>query len=185
MSRIGKQPVPIPAGVQVTVEDSLVRVRGPKGRLEQAVPPGIEVRVESEPQQVVVTRQNDERQSRACHGLIRSLIANMVRGVTEGYSRALEVIGVGYNLQLQGKTLIMQIGFANPVHYSIPDGIEVEIQNASNPGRLVVRGCSKQLVGQVAAGIRAVRPPEPYQGKGVRYAGEAVRRKAGKAFTSG
>lgn len=186
MSRVGRQPVALPDGVQVWVEDGRVRVKGPRGQLEQRVPRGIVVTVQDDPKLVVVGRKNDARQTRACHGLLRSLVANMVKGVNEGYSKGLEVVGVGYNIRLQGKTLVMQIGFANLVRCPIPDGIEVEIQNASNPGRMVVRGCDKQLVGHVAAAIRAVRPPEAYvPGKGIRYADEVVRLKAGKTFTAG
>ena len=185
MSRVGKKPVPVPNGVEVSVSGRVVCVQGPKGQLDQHLPDGIRVSVAQEPKAAVVTCESDAREVRACQGLTRSLIANMVTGVVDGYAKGLEVVGVGYNVRMQGKTLVMQIGFANAVEFPIPEGIEVEIQSATNPGRMVVRGCDKQLVGQVAASIRDARPPEPYQGKGIRYADEVIRRKAGKAFTTG
>lgn len=182
MSRIGKRPIDIPAGVQVEVSGDGVSVRGPKGTLRQAVPPAISVEVHD--RQAVVKRLDEAKPTRALHGLVRALLANMVRGVSEGFSRALEVHGVGYNVRLQGRTLVMELGFANPVEYALPEGVEAEVKSASNPAVFVLSGCDKQRVGQAAAEIRRLRPAEPYKGKGVRYQGEQIRRKAGKTFAS-
>ena len=176
MSRIGKEPVPVPAGVDVTLEARTLTVTGPKGTLTQRVHP--DVRIQVEDSQVVVTRGDDEREHRALHGLFRSLIANMVTGVTDGYRRELEIVGVGYRAAARGSGLTLQVGYSHPVHVDAPDGITLEV---ASPTRIAVSGSDKQLVGQVAADIRAIRKPEPYKGKGIRYAGEQVRRKAGKA----
>lgn len=176
MSRIGRRPVPIPAGVSVQVSDDRVVVEGPKGRLEQALLP--EVRVEVENGHVVVTRTGDLKRHRAIHGLTRSLVANMVQGVTNGFQKNLELKGVGYRAQKQGNKLVLAVGYSKPVEMEPPAGIEVEVPA---PTKITVRGIDKQLVGQVAADIRAVRPPEPYLGKGISYEGERIRRKAGKA----
>lgn len=177
MSRIGKEPVPIPSGVDVTLADGTVTVDGPRGRLSETVPDGITVEVTDD--EVVVTRASDERDHRSLHGLIRSLIANMVTGVTEGYSKRLEIVGVGYRAQASGNDgLIIQAGFSHPVEVKAPEGVTFEVPS---PTKITVSGASKQVVGQVAANIRAIRKPEPYKGKGIRYAGEQVRRKAGKA----
>lgn len=175
MSRIGRRPVPIPAGVSVQVSDDRVVVEGPKGRLEQALLP--EVRIEVEDGQVVVTRTGDLKRHRAIHGLTRSLVANMVEGVTKGFEKSLELKGVGYRAQKQGNKLVLAVGYSRPVEMEPPAGIEVEVPT---PTKITVRGIDKQLVGQVAADIRAVRPPEPYLGKGISYEGERIRRKAGK-----
>lgn len=185
MSRLGAKPVPVPEGVTVAIQDRRVRVRGPKGEVEGAIPPRVNVRFGQERHQVVVSRKDESKEAMAQHGLARSLIANMVQGVAEPYVRRLEVVGVGYNVRLQGRTLVLQVGFANDISFPVPDSVEVVVEAASNPGRIAVIGCDKQLVGQVAAGIRAIRPPEPYKGKGIKYANEQIRRKAGKAFTSG
>ena len=177
MSRIGKEPVRIPSGVDVTLADGTVTVKGPKGELSERVPQGITVDVGDE--EIVVTRASDHRDHRALHGLTRSLIANMVTGVTEGYSKSLEIVGVGYRAQAKGPTaLTIQAGYSHPVDVQAPEGITFEVPT---PTRITVSGASKQVVGQVAADIRAIRKPEPYKGKGIRYAGEQVRRKAGKA----
>ena len=177
MSRIGKEPVPIPSGVDVTLADDRVTVSGPKGELSEAIPEGITVEIDEG--QVVVTRASDHREHRSLHGLTRALIANMVTGVTQGYSKSLEIVGVGYRAQARGNNgLIIQAGYSHPVEVTAPEGVTFEVPS---PTRITVQGASKQVVGQVAANIRAIRKPEPYKGKGIRYAGEQVRRKAGKA----
>jgi large subunit ribosomal protein L6 len=175
MSRIGRAPIPLPAGVKVEIEPELVRVNGPKGELSERVPRDIEVTQDGE--QLVVTRPTDRGDHRALHGLTRSLVANMVQGVTEGYEKRLEIQGVGYRAQLKGKNLELAVGYSHPVPIDAPDGIEFELPQ---PTRIVVRGISKQLVGETAAIIRKQRPPEPYKGKGIRYEGEYVQRKVGK-----
>jgi large subunit ribosomal protein L6 len=176
MSRIGKQPVPIPDGVTVEVSDALVSVKGPGGELSQRVDPHMLVTVEGG--EVRVERPSDEREHRALHGLTRSLIANMVEGVTKGFEKRLEIQGVGYRAALNGRDLELQVGFSHSVTVGPPAGIEFEVPA---PNRIVVRGIDKQLVGETAATIRKVRKPEPYKGKGIRYEGEYVRKKAGKA----
>lgn len=175
MSRIGKAPIPIPSGVDVAVAEQHVTVKGPKGTLERDIHPKISV--EKDQDILRVLRADDERQSRALHGLTRSLVANMVTGVSEGFSRSLEIVGVGYRASSKGKAVELLLGFSHPVLYEPPDGVEIEV---TNPTYLVVRGIDKQKVGQVAAEIRAYRPPEPYKGKGIRYEGERIIRKAGK-----
>jgi len=180
MSRVGKLPVPVPEGVEVRVDGSRVSVKGPKGSLEQSFDPdmGIEL-VDGE---VRVTRPTNQVRHRSLHGLTRSLIANMVEGVTEGFRRSLEIQGVGYRAEKRGRNLVLNVGFSHPVEFDVPEGIEIEVEN---PTLLHVSGADKQLVGEVAAEIRHVRPPEPYKGKGIRYVGEQVRRKAGKAAVGG
>jgi large subunit ribosomal protein L6 len=175
MSRIGRQPIAIPDGVDVDVKPGTVKVKGPKGELTQVVSPEMKVAVDDGT--LTVERPTDRGEHRALHGLTRSLIANMVEGVTEGYERRLEIQGVGYRAQLKGKALEMSLGFSHPVTVQAPDGIEFEVPQ---PTEVVVRGIDKQLVGEMAARIRKNRPPEPYKGKGVRYAGEHVSRKVGK-----
>jgi len=176
MSRVGQAPVPIPTGVEVAVAAGRVRVKGPKGELERDIPKGISVAtVDGE---VRVERSSDEREVRALHGLVRSLIANMVTGVVDGYEKHLEIHGVGYRATKQGNGLELSVGFSHSVHKDAPPGIEFEVPA---PTRITVRGIDKELVGQVAAEIRAIRKPEPYKAKGIRYEGEYVRRKAGKA----
>jgi len=175
MSRIGKKPIPVPASVTVSIEPELVRVNGPKGELTERIPRDITVAREGE--ELIVKRPTDRGEHRALHGLTRSLVANMVAGVTDGYVRTLEIHGVGYRAQLKGKGLELSLGFSHPVSISAPDGIEFEVPQ---PTRVVVKGISKQLVGEVAATIRKQRPPEPYKGKGIRYEGEYVARKVGK-----
>ena len=177
MSRVGKQPIPIPTGVEVAIEGSRVKVKGPKGELEHQAPPTIAVARDGD--DIVVTRPDDERENRALHGLTRSLLANMVAGVSEGFTRDLEIVGVGYRCTAQGPNkLELQLGFSHPVRFEAPEGITFEVPQ---PTRITVRGCDKQLVGQVAANIRKIRKPEPYKGKGIRYSDERVLRKAGKS----
>jgi large subunit ribosomal protein L6 len=175
MSRIGKQPIPVPDGVEVTIEPDLVKVKGPKGELEERV--SRQIGVAQENGEILVTRSTDRGEHRALHGLTRSLIANMVEGVTNGFEKRLEIQGVGYRAQLKGRTLELALGFSHPVRVEAPDGIEFEVPA---PTQVIVRGISKQAVGEAAAQIRKLRPPEPYKGKGVRYAGEYVARKVGK-----
>jgi large subunit ribosomal protein L6 len=176
MSRIGKQPIPIPGGVTVEVKDSVVQVKGPSGTLSQAVDPDITVAVEDG--EVRVTRPSDQREHRALHGLYRSLVANMVEGVTNGFEKRLEIQGVGYRAALKGSGLELQLGFSHPVDFPAPEGITFEVPA---PNRISIKGIDKQLVGETAARIRRIRKPEPYKGKGIRYEGEYVRKKAGKA----
>jgi large subunit ribosomal protein L6 len=175
MSRIGKQPVAIPDTVTVSIEPEVVRVTGPRGSLEQRV--SREMKVDQEDGNVVVRRPTDRGEHRALHGLTRSLIANMVQGVTEGFERRLEIQGVGYRAQLRGKDIELAVGYSHPVQVKAPEGIDFEVPA---PTQIVVRGNDKQAVGEIAAQIRKVRPPEPYKGKGIRYAGEYVARKVGK-----
>lgn len=177
MSRIGNKPVTLPAGVEVKVDDkNVVTVKGPKGQLEQQVSSRIKVKVEGT--EVTFSRASDNREDRAQHGLSRSLIQNMVTGVTDGYEKKLEIIGVGYRAEKQGKKLVMNLGFSHPVEMEDPEGITTETPDANT---VVVKGIDKALVGNYAAVIRSWRSPEPYKGKGIRYEGEHVRRKEGKA----
>lgn len=182
MSRIGKQPVPIPSGVKVSIEGQLVTVEGPKGKLVFKMAEGVSASVDQEKNQVIVKRASDLRQHKALHGLTRTLIANMITGVTKGYERRLEIVGVGYNAKVQGTELALAVGFVEPYKVPIPKGLTV---TTPTPTSVVIQGIDKQLVGEFAAEVRRVRPPEPYQGKGIRYEGEIVRRKAGKAFVAG
>ena len=175
MSRIGKQPISVPDGVNVSIEAELVSVKGPKGELEERV--SRDIAVAQENGEIVVTRSTNRGEHRALHGLTRSLIANMVEGVTNGFEKRLEIQGVGYRANLQGKKLVLALGYSHPVELDAPDGIDFEVPQ---PTRIVVRGISKQVVGEVAANIRKQRPPEPYKGKGIRYEGEYVARKVGK-----
>ena len=176
MSRIGKAPIPVPSGVEVSINGRQVAVKGPKGALDLEVPGEITVRQDGE--EILVERPDDERQNRALHGLTRSLVNNMVVGVSEGFSKELQIIGVGYRAAPKGSDLELQLGFSHPVIVKAPDGIEFDVPE---PTRIIVSGTNKQVVGQVAADIRSHRKPEPYKGKGVRYLGEYVARKAGKA----
>jgi len=176
MSRIGKLPIDIPAGVTVSVADRVVTVKGAKGELSLTVAQPIEVKVEDN--QVVVTRPDDERASRALHGLTRTLINNDIIGVSQGYSKGLEIVGTGYRVQQKGQALELALGFSHPVNVEPPAGITFSVEGNT---KITVSGISKQAVGECAANIRKIRKPEPYKGKGVRYAGEQVRRKAGKA----
>jgi len=180
MSRIGNAPISLPGGVEVKVSGNDVEVKGAKGALVQTVDPTISVSVDDGT--VTLSRANDERSTKALHGLYRSLISNMVLGVSEGYSKELQAVGVGYRAMLKGSDIELQVGFSHPVMIKAPDGITFEVPE---PTKIIVSGIDKQKVGQVAANIRSVRPPEPYKGKGIRYKDEHVRRKAGKAGVSG
>jgi large subunit ribosomal protein L6 len=176
MSRIGKSPIPVPSGVDVTIADRHITVKGPKGTLERDIPGAITVRQDGE--ELLVERPNDERQNRALHGLVRSLVNNMVVGVHEEFVKELEIIGVGYRAAAQGTSkLDLALGFSHPVSVDAPEGISFE---TPAPNRIIVKGIDKEMVGQVAANIRKIRKPEPYKGKGVRYLGEHVAKKAGK-----
>jgi large subunit ribosomal protein L6 len=175
MSRIGRKPIPIPAGVEVDIKPGNVSVSGPKGSLSERIDPDITVALDDG--RLLVSRPTDRGEHRALHGLTRSLVANMVTGVTDGFERRLEIQGVGYRAALRGSDLEMQLGFSHPVNVKAPDGISFEVPQ---PTQIVVRGISKQQVGEIAAQIRKWRPPEPYKGKGIRYEGEYVQRKVGK-----
>lgn len=183
MSRIGKRPIDIPRGVEITVgETNLTTVKGPKGRLEQQLHP--DIRIVQENGTVRVERPSESKQHRSLHGLTRTLLFNMVKGVTDGWERALQINGVGYRAALEGKTLVLQLGFSHPIRMEPPEGVEYivgERKSASDPLPLTIRGLNKQVVGEQAAIIRGLRPPEPYKGKGVKYLEETIRRKAGKA----
>ena len=177
MSRIGKAPIPVPSGVDVAISGAHISVKGPKGTLERDIPGVITVRQDGD--NLVVERPDDERQNRALHGLTRSLVANMVQGVTTGFTKELEIVGVGYRAEAQGPDKVrFALGFSHPVIVEAPAGVTFEVPQ---PTRVIVKGIDKEKVGQVAANIRSIRKPEPYKGKGVRYAGERVMRKAGKA----
>jgi large subunit ribosomal protein L6 len=177
MSRVGRMPIPVPQGVSVALEGPSVTVTGPQGSLARRVPTGISVAQDGDV--LVVERSDDERQQRALHGLARSLVANMVTGVTQGFAKELEIVGVGYRATARGpESIELALGFSHPVVVDAPEGISFEVPS---PTRITVRGIDKELVGQVAADIRKIRKPEPYKGKGIRYAGERVLRKAGKA----
>ncbi|HEY8506825.1 MAG TPA: 50S ribosomal protein L6 [Steroidobacteraceae bacterium] len=175
MSRIGKKPIAIPNGVTVSVDGSTVTVKGPKGELKRTFDPSMKFRVENN--EVIVERPSDDKRDRAMHGLTRALLANMVTGVAQGFKKTLEIVGVGYRAEKKGKTLVVNVGFSHPVNYPEPEGITL---STPAPTTIVVEGVDKQKVGQVAAELRQFRPPEPYKGKGIRYQGEQVRRKAGK-----
>lgn len=177
MSRIGKQPVEVPSGVKVAILDHSVRVEGPMGKLDLDLDPTISVKHEGS--SVVLERPNDDRKSKALHGLYRSLIQNMVMGVTTGYTKTLEIQGVGYKAEMKGKQIVLSVGYANQIPVAIPEGVDVKLEG---PTKVVVSGVDKQKVGQFAANVRNVRKPEPYKGKGIRYQGEQVKIKAGKAF---
>jgi large subunit ribosomal protein L6 len=180
MSRVGKRPIPIPSGVKVVVKNDTVAVKGPLGELSLRFTP--QVGVEVTDGDVTVTRVADDKQSLALHGTTRALIANLIKGVSEGFTKALEIVGTGYRAQLSGKSLVLQVGYSHPVNYAPPAGVEIAVES---PTRLLVKGIDKEMVGRVAAEIRAIRKPEPYKGKGIRYEGEHVRRKAGKAGAVG
>jgi large subunit ribosomal protein L6 len=176
MSRIGKMPIPVPKGVTVTVDGNVVRVKGPKGELERTLHPAITAAQEDGT--VVVARPSDEPEHRALHGLSRTLVANMIEGVTKGFQKTLEITGVGYKAEPRPYGLQLALGFSHPVQFRAPTGIKL---SAPNPTTVVIEGANKEIVGQVAAEIRGLRPPEPYKGKGIKYVGEQIRRKAGKA----
>jgi large subunit ribosomal protein L6 len=181
MSRIGRTPVTIPSGVTVTVDGRAVSVKGPKGTLEIRHRPEVAVEIEGQVLTVLRTTDDGDRNGRAFHGLTRALIQNMVIGVTDGYEKTLEINGVGYNCKELGNKLEFNLGFAHTVSVDVPKGIEIALKNPTN---ITIRGCDKQVVGELAARIRKLRPPEPYKGKGIKYSDEVIRRKAGKAFGS-
>lgn len=180
MSRIGRKPITVPAGVDVTIDGSAVTVKGPKGTLSGTF--NSNMTIEKDGDVITVTRPNDEKENRSLHGLTRTLIANMVEGVSNGYTKNLEIVGIGYRANMQGKDLVLSVGFSHTVTIATPEGITITVPA---PNQIVVTGADKQKVGQLAAEIRGVRPPEPYKGKGIRYADEHVRRKEGKAGKGG
>lgn len=177
MSRIGRMPVPIPQGVEIRSDGEFVRVKGPKGELASRIPPGIAVEVDKG--EVRFARSNDEPQQRAWHGLVRSLVANSVEGVTKGFTRELEIVGVGYKAEVKGKAVVFALGYSHPINFPIPDGIAVALD--AKAGKLTITGADRQKVGQTAAEIRRLRVPDPYKAKGIKYANEVIRRKVGKA----
>jgi large subunit ribosomal protein L6 len=176
MSRIGKMPIPVPNGVQIKVADGVVQVKGPKGQLEVGLLPGVTASIEDGT--LTVSRDNEEAQTRSFHGLVRSLLANAAAGVSEGWSKELEIVGIGYRAESKGSSVIFNLGYSHPIDFAVPAGIEIEVDAKAN--RVKVTGFDRQQVGQIAANIRALRPPEPYKGKGIRYANERIRTKAGK-----
>ncbi len=183
MSRVGKKPIPLPSGVTVTVKNRLVEVKGPKGTLSQEIPEGISVVIEGA--EIQVHRRDDSKPQRSFHGLVRSLVANMVTGLSEGFKRELDVIGIGYRAEVQGKNLVLNLGYSHPIEYPIPDGIQIKVERASKKisnyiGTITVEGSNKQQVGQVASEIRGFRKPDAYKGKGIRYSDEVIRLKEGK-----
>jgi large subunit ribosomal protein L6 len=189
MSRIGRKPIAVPPQVKVELKDGLIHVEGPKGKLDFRYNPRLQVAFDAGARQVTVSRASDERLDRSLHGLTRSLISNMIKGVVDGYERRLEIHGVGYQVRVQGKNLLLDVGFSGrksggrPAEFviEIPAGLTVKVDQPTNPGKLSVSGVDKQLVGQFASEIRAIRPPDPYQAKGIRYEGEHIHRKQGKA----
>ncbi len=180
MSRVGRLPVMIPAGVEVKINGNVIEVKGPKGILRREMHPDMQITLDEN--RVVVRRPSDERQHRALHGLTRALVQNMVKGVTEGFQRSLELVGVGYRAAKQGKKLVLTVGYAHPVEIEPDDGLEIEVPA---PNKITVKGIDKEKVGALAARIRAVREPEPYKGKGIKYEDEVIRRKVGKAGVKG
>ena len=175
MSRIGKKPIPVPAGVKVAVNEHAVSVEGPKGKLSQAIPAGLSVTMDANV--LTVERSSDHRTVRALHGLIRSLLANMVHGVKDGFERKLEIVGIGYRAQLQGRNLQLALGYSHPVVFPLPDGVQAEVERQVS---ITLKGADKALLGQLAAQLRSLRKPDPYKGKGIKYAEEHIRRKVGK-----
>ena len=180
MSRIGNQPIPVLDGVKIAIDGRKVKVEGPKGKLEWEHRPEVSIKLDDEKKQLVVARANDERESRAFHGLTRAIVNNMIFGVKNGYEKRLEIIGVGYQAALKGKQINLRVGYANELVRDIPAGLTVTVPDATH---IVIQGCDKQVVGQFAAELRSLRKPEPYKGKGVRYQGEYVKIKPGKAAT--
>ena len=179
MSRIGRKPVEVPSGVKMSLEGRLLKLEGPKGKLSWEIPEGI--KIESAGGKATISRSSDDAEAKALHGLTRALLANMVTGVSQGYERRLEIEGVGYRAAMKGKTISLSVGFSHTVEVEPLPGVEI---SAPEPTKVIVKGIDKQAVGQMAATIRGVRPPEPYKGKGIRHEGEVIRRKAGKAFVS-
>ncbi|HXG58735.1 MAG TPA: 50S ribosomal protein L6 [Thermoanaerobaculia bacterium] len=177
MSRIGRKPIPLPKGVEVKQEGNVVTVKGPKGSLSTPLVPGIGVKIENNT--VAFTRSDDEKKSRAYHGLMRALVANNVRGVSEGFRKDLDIVGVGYRAEVKGKEVVFQLGYSHPVRFPIPQGIDIAVDGKT--GHITITGIDRQKVGQTAAEIRSLREPDPYKGKGIKYSDEVIRRKAGKA----
>lgn len=177
MSRVGKQPIPVPSGVEVSIDDGIFVAEGPKGKVSETLLDGIPVEIEEG--EIRVSRSGESGELRSKHGLMRALIANAVHGVSQGFSKVLEIRGVGYRAQLKGREIHLSLGYSHPVIFAVPEGIDVEVDDRA--GRIVVRGADRQAVGQVAADIRSLRKPEPYKGKGIQYQDETVRRKVGKA----
>lgn len=175
MSRIGRKPIPIPSGTKVELRDGLIVVSGPKGTLSRQILPGIEVSVEKN--EILVKRLDDERRTKAYHGLMRTLINNMVEGVVRGYEKKLEIVGMGYRAEMKGKDLVLHLGYSHPIHFKIPEGIQAEVEKQN---LITIKGIDKELVGIVAAKIRALRKPDVYKNKGVKYVNEILRKKAGK-----
>jgi large subunit ribosomal protein L6 len=180
MSRIGRQPVSIPQGVKVSIDGAVVHAEGPKGKLMQPVPAGLSAKLENN--QLVLSRSGDDRKMRALHGLARALVANMVTGVKDGFERKLEIVGIGYRAQLQGRAIQLALGYSHPVIFALPEGVTAEIDRQVS---ITLRGADKAVLGQTAAKLRALREPDPYKGKGIRYANEVVRRKVGKKAGAG
>jgi large subunit ribosomal protein L6 len=180
MSRVGKKPITLPSGVKVKVSETELEVQGPRGKLSTPVPPGIAFSLDGT--ELVCTRTSDERQQRAWHGLARALAQNAVKGVTEGFTRDLDIVGVGYRAQVEGKKVVFSLGFSHPVEFAVPEGIKITIEKQT---RVTVSGIDRQQVGQVAAEIRRLRRPDPYKQKGIRYVGEVLKKKAGKAGATG
>jgi len=180
MSRIGRKPVSIPQGVKVNLDGAVVRAEGPKGKLMQPIPAGLSAKLENN--QLVLSRSGDERKIRALHGLARALVANMVTGVKDGFERKLEIVGIGYRAQLQGRVITLALGYSHPVLFPLPEGVTAEIERQVS---ITLRGADKAVLGQTAAKLRALRKPDPYKGKGIRYANEVVRRKVGKKAGAG
>src|SRR5438876_5030668 len=180
MSRIGRKPVSIPQGVKVQIDGATVRAEGPKGKLMQPVPAGLSAKLEGN--QLVISRSGDDRKIRALHGLARALVANMVRGVKDGFERKLEIVGIGYRAQVQGRAIRLALGYSHPVIFALPEGITAEIDRQVS---ITLRGADKALIGQTAAKLRALRKPDPYKGKGIKYANEVIRRKVGKKAGAG
>ncbi len=180
MSRIGRKPVSIPQGVKVNLDGAVVRAEGPKGKLMQPIPAGLSAKLENN--QLVLSRSGDDRKIRALHGLARALVANMVTGVKDGFERKLEIVGIGYRAQLQGRVITLALGYSHPVLFPLPEGVTAEIERQVS---ITLRGADKAVLGQTAAKLRALRKPDPYKGKGIRYANEVVRRKVGKKAGAG
>jgi large subunit ribosomal protein L6 len=180
MSRIGRKPVSIPQGVKVNIDGAVVRAEGPKGKLMQPVPAGLSAKLEND--QLVISRSGEDRKIRALHGLARALVANMVTGVKDGFERKLEIVGIGYRAQLQGRAIQLALGYSHPVIFPLPEGVTAEIDRQVS---ITLRGADKAVLGQTAAKLRALREPDPYKGKGIRYANEVVRRKVGKKAGAG
>lgn len=178
MSRIGRKPIEIPKGVEVNLMENTVKVKGPKGQLEWKWPEGMTVTVEDG--KVIVKRPNDAKKNKALHGLTRSIIANMIKGVSEGYKKELHIVGIGYRVDLKGQNLMFSLGYSHPIEFPLPEGITAEIDHKARPLKLTLHGIDKQLLGQVAANIRSLRPPDAYKGKGIRYADERLKLKPGK-----